>query len=548
MTKNKDGLWEVSSSKVAPGRTYLYSVEDCHGETKLRVDPVSFTTQYIPEAKRIESVVVNEDGFTWHDQKWLDERGGIKPLSIYEVQLKSWKKPYNASGNFREIAKELVRYVQKLHFTHVELYAVQDHVKPYERGYQVENYFAPYHLLGSSDDLKYLIDLLHQNGIGVIVDWVLAHYHHSSNNSSYASSLYKIDGTDLVGGERTTWNTSYLDYSKEETRRLLQASALYWIEEMHVDGLRLDAISQMVYRDASVITPAVDFLRELNTLIHKEHPSVLMIAEDTGNFPKLTKPQEEGGLGFDMKWGIGWNRDSMQYFRTSFNARLQHDIHHKFTHFMKELEFRDKEIFTQSHDDSDTCGDYPGTTLYNAMPACQTEVERFANMRNFFSWQILSPSRGHLIHMGDELGQSESWYERFERKVTSVDWSLEGRDLNQKLQKCVHDLIALYRMNPPFWENGEMGCKIIHESAQSGVLAYSREGKAAKVIVIHNFSANSYPNYELPLQAKKVDEIFNSDRSCYGGSSLFEHQTSAADAALLKVSLAPHSTLVLNER
>jgi 1,4-alpha-glucan branching enzyme len=535
----------------------------------LRTDPFSFTTQYEPKNELVQSVVVDQSSFEWKDQLWMAQRASFdplkRPLAIYELQLKSWKKGYSTATSYKELSHELAAYCKKMHFTHVELYGLLDHMKPAERGYQITNYFAPYHALGSSDDLKYLIDHLHQEGIGVIVDWVMTHFDHARRSHKYSASMHHFDGTDLYAAERSPWGTLYLDYGKEETRRLMQASAQYFLETMHVDGLRLDAMSQMVFRDGAEIESGKNFLKELNTLVHDAFPGVLMIAEDTESYPDVTKQVDLGGLGFDLKWGIGWSIDTRDYFHASYQNRAEEKRYHKFTHFLKSTLSGDKQILSHSHDDSDSGLKDSDKTLYRFITPPNHEQGRFSDLRNFFSWQVLAPSRGYLIHMGDELGQPESWYQRFQKRVSSVNWSLEKSDLHQKLQKCVSDLNALYVNKPDLWEKGEAGFTMISEYAPNAVLAYHREsGKKTRLAVIHNFSDKGYSSYDIPLpspredpmlsQIKKITEIFNSDRLQYGGSGKFENPhveivraPKSAVPTHFRISLPPLSTVVLEE-
>lgn len=555
MIKNGAGLWEKALAKVFPGQTYLYLVEDCHGKKMLRSDPVSFSVHYDHKNKQMESVVVDQSAYVWHDHAWLDERARRdplkQPLAIYEVQLKSWKRGISESSSYKALAHELVAYCKTMHFTHVELYGLLDHHRARERGYQISHYFAPYHQLGSADDVKYLIDQLHSHGIGVIVDWVMAHFHHGHTSKNKSASLHEFDGTDLLGAEKSAWGTLFFDYSKEETRRLMQASALYWIDTMHVDGLRFDAVSHMLSRNGEELPAAKKFLQELNTLIHNFFPGVLLIAEDTHNTPNLTKKVSDGGLGFDLKWGISWCRESREYFHAPSQEQFQ-----KLSHFLKGVQRREKQLLTHSHDDSDS-GEYSSEdTLYNFLSG----PDRFGKLRNFFSWQTLAPSRGYLIHMGDELGQPESWYQRFQKSLSSVNWNLENVELHQKLQKCVSELNALYSANPPFWENGEMGFEMISEWAPNKIVAYYRaNGGRKRFAIIHNFSDVGYPSYDVSLSKdaktpKRIFERFNSDNVLYGGSGMYVNPevkivTSSRSSKPIhyRLAIAPHSTLVLEE-
>lgn len=566
MQKDSEGVWEVRCAKEKPGRTYLYFVEDCHGKKMFRTDPFSFSTKYIPKSSRVESVVVEADAYKWNDSDWMAQRASRdplkRPLSIYEVQGKSWKTSYDRPASFKELANELIAYCQKMNYTHVELYGLLNHLTASEHGYQIAHFFAPYQPQGSADDLKYLIDKLHQAGIGVIVDWVMTHYYHQSTSNTYNATLYTFDGTDLFGSEATNWGTLYFDYTKEETRRLMQASALYWLDEMHVDGLRFDAVSEMINRDGQDKPEAMQFLKDLNSQIHESFPGVLTIAECYGNHPTITKPLAEDGFGFDLKWGIGWNRDTRNYLHKPVEERVDQENHHKMVHYMHNLPQDDKELLTHSHDDSDINLSPEHDSLYHYLAISKDEATHFANLRNFFAWQILEPSHGILLHMGDDLGQTESWYERFKRRISSVDWSCETSEKHQKLQKCVSDLNALYRKNSGLWENPRTGFQLLLDKKEECLVAYHRDsGNTKRIAVVHNFSDKEYPAFELPLpkddprslQIKKISEVFNSDKPLYGGSGKFEShkveilRSEHSDHTRLRLALAPHSTVVIEE-
>ena len=553
MVKNHEGVWEISCPHARAGHTYLFSVQEANGKKMLRTDPFSFATKYIETARRVESVVVDPKAYRWQDDKWLKERAlhdPIKrPLCIYEVQGKSWKTSYEKPQNYKVLAKELAAYCKKMNYTHVELYGLLDHLNPAEDGYQIAHFFAPYRPQGDANDLKFLIDELHLAGIGVIIDWVPSHYFPNCQSEDYCATLHNFDGTDLFGAEKTPWGTQFFDYNKEETRRLMHASALYWLDEMHLDGIRFDAVNSMIHREDKPYYEAIKFLKELNAYVRKKFPGVLLIAEESHDYPGLTNKVSDGGLGFDLKWGIGWSKETREFLHKPSLKRASEE-HPNFDHFFHDVQQKTKEILTHSHDDCDISHGPANDSLYNYLFSDNDDEVRFAMLRNFFSWQAFAPSRGLLMHMGDEFGQKDSWYVRFQNKISSVDWSQEKSPRHQKLQKCVSDLNALYKKTHHLFKYGERDFQLITE--ESGIVAYHRK----RLTVIHNFSDKAYSSFDVPLKglhAKKITEIFNSDKAIYGGSGKFENRhiqilkKGHSEESYIRVKLAPNSTIILQE-
>ncbi len=572
MEKTASGVWNAVSSHAAVGRSYLYRVEDSRGKVMMRTDPFSFSVVNVPEVGQVQSLVVDRQKYQWGDGEWMKQRAGSKPLeqplSIYEVHVKSWMRKGGKPLSYRELAPELIAYCKKMNFTHVELYGVMEHMHDLARGYQVTNYFAPYHPMGSSDDLKYLIDQMHQEGIGVIIDWIPAHFQHNHQSSDYSMSLHEFDGSDLFSAEPAPWGTRYFDFSKPESNRLLEASAIYWIDQLHIDALRYDAISAIVRRNGKNIEPGIAFLQKLNDKIHAKFPGVFTIAEETDGFPHVTKSTKEKGLGFDLKWGIWWSHDSRNYFRTPYAERSREDHHQrKILHFLGEVQRTDKMVLSHSHDDSDGGALSSEKTLYSCVSHAKNEGARFADLRNFFAWQTLAPGRGYLIHMGDEIGQQDSWYQRFVKYQSAVDWELmkqPSQGLRRGLQQCVSDLNALYRYHSALWKQGEEGFKLISEYGPNRVVAYHRGmGQKPRIAVIHNFSDKGYGSYDVPLGSshedpamkgvKHVVERFNSDEIRYGGSGKFSNKqvevVRAGDGqpTHFRMALPPLSTVVVEE-
>ena len=556
-------IWEAITSQALPGRTYLYLIENCHGKRMLRTDPVSFSVVYIPQVHQIQSVVHDQTAYQWSDQQWMSKRALIdplrSPLSIYEIQSKTWKSGVHRPMNFRQMAPDLVAYCHKMGFTHVEMFSVLEHADRGERGYRVANYFAPYHDNGLCDDLKYLVDCLHQNNIGVILDWIPTHFQHFHESDQFSISLHEFDGTNLHASHASPWGTLYFDFSREETRQLIFASALYFLDEMHMDGIRFDAVSQMVRRDSKDIIPAISFLRQLNQTIRRCYPGVLRIAEETEGYPDLSK-----SMHFDLKWNIGWSHDTRNLLRTPYAERPQHWQHKVMNVLNHAVTSQDKMILTSSHDDSDSGAHNNNRVLWRCVAHARNDEERFADLRNYFAWQVLAPSRGHMIHMGEEFVQPTSWYQRFCQGLSSTDWSLADPSSGHgKMQDYVARLNKFYIDHAQCWQNGERDFTMIYEYGPNLVLAYHRGVHASRrIAVIHNFSNRGYHSYNIPLprwdplvaRIQKITEVFNSDDPIYGGSGKFRNEElvmvnddDRGNARLLKVMIPPLGTIVFEE-
>ncbi|CAF1423632.1 unnamed protein product [Adineta steineri] len=523
MQKIGEGIWEVVSNQAPPGRTYLYLVDDYNGKRMLRIDPVSFSIIDIAEARQVQSVVYDPTAFCWNDQTWMMKRALTdplrSPLSIYEMQPKLWKNGVYRPTNYRQLAPELAIYCQRMGFTHIEVFGLLEHAYKTERGYQVTNFFAPYH-----------------------------------DNAS----LHEFDGTNLHASDASCWGTLYLDYSKEETYRLLFASALYFLDELHIDGIRFDAVSQMIRRQSNDISTAIGFLCKLNETIHRYYPGVLSIAEETEGYPLLSQT-----MGFDMKWNIGWCNDAMNLLRTPYCERSNHWQEKVLNMLYSAKHNHDKMILTLSHDDTDCHHQNPEKSLLNCVSHTQNDIERFSDVRNFFGWQTFGPSRGHMIHMGDKVAQPVSWYHRFRHGLSSIDWSLsESATLHGRTQEYIADLNKFYRYHPQFWQNGEQDFEMIYEYKPNLIVAYHRGiYNQRRMAIIHNFSNRGYQSYHISLpmwdpdiaRIQKVVEIFNSDNPMYGGSGSFHNENITivfrhGRAIIFRLTIPPLATLVLEEQ
>lgn len=546
------GVFEEYTHLAAPGRTYRYLVEDCHGNWRHRTDPFGFAI--VEQGHCVESVVAN-DAYIWSDQAWMDRRCRTslfhEPLSIYEIHADTWKKQGDRPLTFRELAWAIVDYQKKVPFTHVQLYGILDHKNVDSWGYQTDHFFAPNRRLGSSDDFKFLVDLCHQNNIGVIIDWIPAHYKHE-HDGDRSQSLHEFDGTDLFGSKPSFWGTVYFDFSKEEAKRFLMASALYWLEKMHVDGMRCDAVSPLI---ASNGETGIAFLKELNCVVHEQYPGILMIAEETDGFPQTTRPVYAGGLGFDVKLGIHMQYRLRNYFRTPYEQRGAPEHHYgKLLDHLRDAVHGDEQwLAAHSHDDAASGSPHRHSAIYRSIPTDDT-WRRFADLRLFHAWNLLTPGFGHGIHMGDEIGQTHAWNERLRAHDGSVEWGLlhQATDghFHRGLQECVGDLNRFYRSQPAFWKF-KRSFRLISDHADNRVVGLRRyDGQGQRLSLFFNFSTMGYREYDFPLDEdselfwiKGAKEVFNTDGVQYGG--IGEYRNTWADILRNGEGLATHFRMAL---
>lgn len=543
MQRSHFGLFETFTHHAHPGRTYRFLIEDCHGCWSYRTDPFSFAV--MDTGCALESVVSDMEAFPWSDQAWMSERSRSdprkKPLSIYEIHADSWKKDHGRPLSFRQLAWAIVEHQKKIAFTHIQIYGILDNKNDYSWGYQTDHFFAPNRRLGNADDFKFLVDLCHQHGIGVIIDWIPAHYKHE-HNEDWSQSLHDYDGTDLFGSEPSGWGTIFFDFNKEETRRLLLASALYWMEHMHVDGLRVDAVSPMVCRQGIKQWAAIDFLKELNHILHEQYPGILTIAEETEGFPNVTRPTFENGLGFDVKLGIFMQHRMRNFFRTPYDQRSW-DEHHfgKLLANINEIGQCEHVLIAHSHDDAASGAMHRHSTIYGSIPTWDA-WRKFADMRLFHAWNLLSPGCGHGIHMGDEIGQRWPWNERLHAQEGAVEWNLlDGHaeaPFHRGLQECVGDLNRFYRSRPALWKQGSYGYQLISHEASKNVIGVHRfDDEGQRIALFFNFSPMGYQEYDFPLASlhedpglhwiKGAKEVFNTDGIQYGGTGRFRNTWAA---------------------
>jgi len=523
------GIWELFLPGVRPGAHYKYEILAQSGEVRLKADPYAFETEIPPKT----ASVVHQPAHRWSDAEWMARRAASgppldRPVSIYEVHLGSWRlNPLegNRPLTYRELADELSSYVQDMGFTHVELLPVMAHPFAGSWGYQVTGYFAPTPRFGSPDDFRAFVDRLHANGIGVILDWVPAHF----PKDDWA--LARFDGTALYEhadprrGEHPDWGTLVFNYGRNEVRNFLLANALFWLREYHADGIRVDAVASMLYldysREAGQWVPnefggredldAVSFLQQYNEVVHGREGGVISAAEESTAWPGVSRPVYLGGLGFGFKWNMGWMHDTLGYFEQDPVYRRWH--HHELT-FSMVYAFTENFILPLSHDEVV----HGKGSLYAKMPG--DRWQKFANLRSLYAYMWAHPGK-KLLFMGQEFAQEAEWaYDR------SLDWHLLESPDHAGIRALVRDLNRAYREEPALWSNDfePSGFAWLEPNdAEHNVLAFARftrDGERSLVFA-GNFSPVPRHGYRLGLpRPGRWREVVNSDAAVYGGADI----------------------------
>src|SRR6185503_8445917 len=451
---DNSGVWELFIPKLTPGSLYKFEIRPPNGPPLFKADPYAQHTEVPPDT----SSLVYSSKYKFRDAKWIKNRTGRehfrKPLSIYEVHFGSWRRKIeddNRPFTYREMAEPLANYVTEMGFTHVEFLPLKEHPYGPSWGYQVTYYYAPSARYGEPDDLRYLVDYLHQRGIGVIMDWVPAHF------PKDAWALGRFDGSALYEhldprkGEHPDWGTYIFNYGRNEVRNFLLANALYWCKEFHFDGLRVDAVASMLYLDYSrkegqwvpnqfggrENLEAISFLKELNEVTHRVCPGVMMIAEESTAWPAVSHPTYAGGLGFDFKWNMGWMHDTLKYFQTDPLFRAGN---HNALTFGLVYAWSENFILPFSHDEVV----HMKGSLLNKMPG--TDEQKFATLRALYGYMWAHPGK-KLLFMGGEFGQWREWTE-----TESLDWHLLEDPLHRGIQNLIRDLNRIYDEENALWE------------------------------------------------------------------------------------------------
>ncbi|WP_338866205.1 1,4-alpha-glucan branching protein GlgB [Myxococcus stipitatus] len=525
------GIWELFVPEVGEGTRYKFEIRPGQGGPRLlKADPFAFRTEAPPATA---SVVHDLGHYRWRDAPWLEartQRGDVTrhPWSVYEVHLGSWRHVVEDGDRpmtYRELAPALAEYVKHMGFTHVELLPVAEYPYGGSWGYQVGGYYAPTARYGHPDDFRFLVDHLHEEGIGVIIDWVPGHFPRDSH------ALGEFDGTALYEhsdprkGAQPDWGTLVFNFGRNEVRNFLIANALFWIEEYHVDGLRVDAVASMLYLDYSrkqgewipnrwggrENEEAIQFLRELNDTVRRKHPGVVVIAEESTAWPKVSAPTSEGGLGFHFKWNMGWMHDTLSYFSKD---PIYRQYHHNQLTFGLLYAFSEHFMLPLSHDEVV----HGKGSLYGRMPG--DPWQKRANLRALFAWMWAHPGK-KLLFMGGEFGQPAEW-----NHDKSLDWHLTKDPGHQGIQRLVAALNRIYKELPALYDadNEPVGFQWLQpDSSSDNVLAFVRRSRqpGRHVVCVANLSPTVRENYRVgfPLHGGYV-EVLNTDAVEYGGSNV----------------------------
>ncbi len=527
-TLGASGIWELFLPGVEPGARYKYELRTHDGSLRVKADPVAFAAELPPATASI----VHRPAHEWTDSEWLERRrvetSLDRPISIYEVHLGSWRRnplEGNRSLTYVELADELGAYAVDLGFTHVELMPVMEHPFAGSWGYQVTGFYAPTSRFGTPDDFREFVDRLHGHGLGVILDWVPAHFPRDE------FALARFDGTALYEhadprrGEHPDWGTLVFNLGRREVRNFLLANALFWLREFHVDGLRVDAVASMLYLDYSrkagewIPNPAggnedldaVAFLRELNEVVHRDQPGTLLAAEESTAWPGVSRPTYEGGLGFSLKWNLGWMHDTLDYFRRD---PVHRSFHHNQLSFGLVYAFTENFVLPLSHDEVV----HGKGSLLRKMAG--DRWQQLANLRALYGHMWAHPGK-KLLFMGCELAQDNEW-----AHDGSIDWHLLEQPAHLGVQRLVRDLNRVYRDEPALWERDfdDDGFRWLEvDDAASNTLAFARFGVDGEraLVCVENLSPVPRPGYRVGLpRGGAWREELNTDAAVYGGSGL----------------------------
>ena len=505
-----EGIWEVEIKKIKKGNLYKYQIETSWGEKILKSDPYAFYSELRPQTA---SIVSGNPKFRWADKKWLNSReiGYAKPINIYEVHLGSWKKKENGTYyNYKEIAELLVEYMLEMNYTHIEIMPISEYPFDGSWGYQGTGYYSVTSRYGTPEDFMYFVNYFHKNNLGIILDWVPGHFCKDSHG------LYRFDGSACYEYEdpslgENEWGSANFNVSRNEVRSFLLSNLYFWIKEFHIDGIRMDAISNMLYyRDGlSENKRSVEFLQYLNQSLHEEYPDIMLIAEDSSAWPLVTKYQADSGLGFDFKWNMGWMNDTLKYMEQDPFFRKSH--HGKLT-FSFMYAFSENFILPLSHDEIV----HGKNSILNKMPGYYED--KLAHVKNLYSYQMAHPGK-KLNFMGNEFVQGLEW-----RYYEQLEWQLLKENKgSQDIQKYVKALNKLYLEEEALWHDGQDGFEWIeHENINENMLIFLRKTPNMEdfIIAVFNFSGKDHEKYPLgvPLEDGEYEVILDSNERKFGGS------------------------------
>lgn len=525
--RGNSAIWEIFIPGLTGGDHYKFEILNDTGNLLKKCDPYG---QSMPLRPSDTSLICPTSEHTWQDDSWIARRKDFdwqhKPINIYEVHAGSWRKaPDDSFLNWRDLADQLIPYVKELNYTHIEFLPISEHPLDESWGYQVTGYFAPTARFGSADDFRYLVDLCHKNDLGIILDWVPAHFPKDDFALARFNGSPLYEHADPRKGEHQDWGTLIFDYDRNEVRNFLLTNAVYWFEEFHIDGLRVDAVASMLYLDYSrehgqwlpnkyggrENLEAIAFLREMNKTVHGLFPGALTFAEESTAWPMVSRPIELGGLGFSIKWNMGWMNDTLDYIE-------QDPIHRKYEHnkltFSQVYAWTENFVLPFSHDEVV----HLKRSMLDKMPG--DEWQKFANLRALLAWQTVHPGK-KLQFMGNEIAQWSEWNVK-----KPLNWELLDNEQNKGIHQLTKDLNGLYMKEPGLHYNDFQaeGFRWIdcNDSEQS-ILSLIRQSNRSEdaIICVINFTPIVRENYRIGVPASKTfGEMLNSDAHCYGGSNV----------------------------
>lgn len=557
------GIYELFIPDVAPGAVYKYQILTRDGEILYKADPYGNQCQVRPDNA---NVVADLTGYKWKDTDWIENRKQQtretelkKPMAIYECHLGSWKKKIEDSDfgfyTYRELAKMLCDYVKKMGYTHVELMGIAEYPFDGSWGYQVTNYYAPTSRYGSPEDFMYFVDHMHANGIGVILDWVPAHFPRDAHGLGRFDGMPLYEHPDSRRGEHPDWGTYIFDFGRNEVSNFLTANALFWVEKFHVDALRVDAVASMLYLDygkqdgqwlpnkdgGNENYDAIELLRKINTVMEERNPGAFLIAEESTAWAGVTAPASMKGLGFLYKWNMGWMNDFLEYMKMDPYFR---SFNHNRLTFSLSYTYAENYVLVISHDEVV----HLKCSMLNKMPG--VEKDKFANLRTAYGFMYGHPGK-KLLFMGQEFGQLREWSE-----TRSLDWFLLDQPLHKKMQKWVADLNHMYTTYDACYynDNNQMGFEWTKvDDANTSIIAFVRRGKTVKdqLLFVCNFVPVERKDYWIGVPClTEYEEIINSDAKIYGGSGTkngkvkaFEEKCDRMPYAI-SIDIAPLSMMV----
>ena len=525
------GIWEGFIPGVGKGATYKYKIQSANNDVRTeKADPFARRCEHPPKT----ASQVWEDDYEWKDKKWMKNRKKNNaldaPFSVYEVHLGSWKKQTeeNRFLSYRELADELVDYVEEMNFTHVEFMPIMEYPYDPSWGYQLTGYFAPTSRFGYPDEFKYLVDKFHEKGIGVLLDWVPSHFPSDDHGLGFFDGSHLYEHPDRRKGYHQDWKSLIFNYGRNEIKAFLISNAIFWLDQFHADGLRVDAVASMLFLDYSreegqwepnkyggrEYLEAIDFIKEMNAAVYESFPDVQTIAEESTSFPKVSRPIYDGGLGFGMKWMMGWMHDTLDYFEKEpiYRKHHQNDLT-----FSLNYAFTENFMLPLSHDEVV----YGKKAIVDKMPG--DEWQKFGNLRLLYSLMYTHPGT-KLLFQGGEFGQTSEW--NFQG---SLDWHLLEYGVHKGAQTLVKDLNKLYKKEPALHQKqfSHEGFEWIdHGDHENSVMSYIRKGNNDKdnIIIILNLTPVPRDSYRIGLpKSGTLKEVFNSDATKYNGSGNYKN-------------------------